>query len=207
MGQDGEASVEEILESIKKVMDRDRREGSSSTGGGNGAPVTFDKRTRTSDQPFAGSATASDERRSAPNDAFREEEEPADPTSADEAEEILDLAEMELGDERAAQISPGPAREPASEPAPHPSHTPVSSDSPLVTEAVRGAMQQNLEALAMLSEPGAKPQIVRSGETSLEGLTRELLRPMLAQWLDANLPNMVETMVQAEIARIARKRT
>ena len=58
----------------------------------------------------------------------------------------------------------------------------------------------------MLAEPPAKPQIVRSGETSLEGLTRELLRPMLAEWLDKNLPGMVEKMVQAEIARIAGKR-
>ena len=67
-------------------------------------------------------------------------------------------------------------------------------------------MQENLAALAMLAEPGAKPQIVRSGETSLEALTRELMRPMLAEWLDKNLPNMVEKMVQAEIARIVGKR-
>ena len=30
----------------------------------------------------------------------------------------------------------------------------------------------------------AAPQIVRSGETSLEGLTRELMKPMLKEWLD-----------------------
>ena len=51
-----------------------------------------------------------------------------------------------------------------------------------------------------------RSQIVRSGETSLEGLTRDLLRPMLAQWLDANLPLMVEKLVAAEIARIAGKK-
>jgi cell pole-organizing protein PopZ len=58
----------------------------------------------------------------------------------------------------------------------------------------------------MLAEPGARPQIVRSGETSLEGMVRDMLRPMLAEWLDTNLPGMVEKMVQAEIARIAGKR-
>jgi hypothetical protein len=58
----------------------------------------------------------------------------------------------------------------------------------------------------MLAEPPARPQIVRQGETSLEGLTRELLRPMLAEWLEANLPAMVENLVQAEIARIVGKR-
>ena len=68
-------------------------------------------------------------------------------------------------------------------------------------------MRQNFAALAMLSQPGREPQIVRSGETSLEGLTREMLRPMLAQWLDDNLPAMVEELVKAEIARIAGKRS
>ena len=82
----------------------------------------------------------------------------------------------------------------------------ADSDAPLVADEVRGAMQENLAALAMLAEPPAKPQIVRSGETSLEGLTRELLRPMLAECLEQNLPGMVEKLVQAEISRIAGKR-
>jgi cell pole-organizing protein PopZ len=67
-------------------------------------------------------------------------------------------------------------------------------------------MRDSLAALAMLAQPGAAPQIVRSGETSLEGMVREMLRPMLAEWLERNLPGMVEKMVAAEIARIAGKR-
>jgi cell pole-organizing protein PopZ len=67
-------------------------------------------------------------------------------------------------------------------------------------------MRESLAALAMLSAPGAQPQIVRSGETSLEGLVRDLLRPALAEWLDKNLPPLVERMVAVEIARIVSKR-
>jgi cell pole-organizing protein PopZ len=67
-------------------------------------------------------------------------------------------------------------------------------------------MRESLAALAMLSEPGAQPQIVRSGETSLEGLVRELLRPALAEWLEANLPPIVERMVADEIRKISAKR-
>ena len=37
---------------------------------------------------------------------------------------------------------------------------------------------------------------------ALEGLVREMLRPMLREWIDANLPNMVEDMVSREIAKI-----
>ncbi len=150
MANNSEASVEEILESIKKVIARDSRDSA------------IDARRR--------KVEAAQEAEHAPED---------------EENEVLDLAEMELSE----VVDMNDA-----------------ADEPLITEEVRGAMQENLAALAMLAEPGAKPQIVRSGETSLEGMTRELLRPMLAEWLDKNLPSMVETMVQAEIARIAGKR-
>ncbi|MBO9498332.1 MAG: DUF2497 domain-containing protein [Novosphingobium sp.] len=79
-------------------------------------------------------------------------------------------------------------------------------DEALIPEGTRASMRESLAALAMLAEPGAPPQIVRSGETSLEGLAREMLRPMLAEWLDKNLPGMVEKLVAAEIARIAGKK-
>ena len=66
-------------------------------------------------------------------------------------------------------------------------------------------LRHSFSALQALSEPGAAPQIVRSGETSLEGLTRELLRPMLKDWLDTHLPPIVEAMVEREITRITKK--
>jgi len=152
MRQDGEPTVEEILESIKKVIARDNREMAS-----------VERRRRES----AGMADAAPE-----------------PADAEEADEVLDLA---LDDEFVEE-----------EPAP--------AETPLTTERAAGAMRESLAALAMLAEPGAQPQIVRSGETSLEGLVREMLRPMLAQWLEANLPAIVDRLVQAEIARIAGKK-
>lgn len=76
----------------------------------------------------------------------------------------------------------------------------------LVNDTARSSMRESLAALAMMAQPSAPPQIVRSGETSLEGLTRELLRPALAQWLDTHLPPMVERLVAEEIARIVGKK-
>ncbi|WP_108789605.1 DUF2497 domain-containing protein [Erythrobacter sp. Alg231-14] len=161
MAHSNEASVEEILESIKKVIARDSRD------------TAIDARKRKVAAAQKAEATASE-----PVDA------PIEAADLD-ADEVLDLSEMELS-EAVEMDNP--------------------NESSLITDEVRGAMQDNLAALAMLAEPGAKPQIVRSGETSLEGMTRDLLRPMLAEWLDKNLPTMVESMVQAEIARIAGKR-
>ena len=83
---------------------------------------------------------------------------------------------------------------------------PASEETPLVTEEARVSMRESLAALSIMAQPAAAPQIVRSGETSLEGLARELLRPALAEWLDKNLPPLVERMVSAEIARIVGKR-
>lgn len=156
MANQNEASVEEILESIKKVIARDSRE------------------------------TVGEGRNREPRDDSAALINNTEPANHEEAEEVLDLAEMELSD--AVELSDD------------------CEDAPLIADEVRGAMQENFAALAMLSEPPARPQIVRSGETSLEGMTRDLLRPMLAEWLDKNLPGMVEKMVQAEIARIAGKR-
>ncbi|NMD06772.1 MAG: DUF2497 domain-containing protein [Phyllobacteriaceae bacterium] len=42
------------------------------------------------------------------------------------------------------------------------------------------------------------------GGRSLEDVTREMLRGMLKQWLDDNLPPLVERLVREEIARVAR---
>lgn len=75
-------------------------------------------------------------------------------------------------------------------------------EAPLLSRAGEQSMRESLAVLATLTEPGVSPQIVRSGETSLEGMVREMLRPMLAEWLDKNLPPIVETMVAKEIGRI-----
>ena len=79
-------------------------------------------------------------------------------------------------------------------------------DDQLVARETVSSISESLAALAMMAQPPAAPQIVRSGETSLEGMVRDLLRPELAKWLDANLPPLVERLVATEIARIVGKK-
>jgi uncharacterized protein len=81
----------------------------------------------------------------------------------------------------------------------------VDAPEVLLDDSKARSLRHSFSALQTLAEPGVAPQIVRSGETSLEGMTRELLRPMLKDWLDNNLPNIVEAMVEREIARITKK--
>ena len=75
----------------------------------------------------------------------------------------------------------------------------------LLDDAKAQSLRHSFSALQTLAEPGAAPQIVRSGETSLEGLVRDMMRPMLKDWLDAHLPSIVEAMVEREITRITKK--
>jgi cell pole-organizing protein PopZ len=153
MRQEGEPSVEEILESIKQVIARDNRD-------------TLQRERTRREAPYA-------------------EPTVAEPADEEEAEEVLDLGDA--ADELPESDEP-------------------AEDTSLIAETAARSMRESLDALAVIAEPGARPQIVRSGETSLEGLTRDLLRPMLAEWLEQNLPEMVERLVKAEIARIAGKK-
>ena len=79
------------------------------------------------------------------------------------------------------------------------------SEEVLLDDNKAQSLRHSFSALQTLSEPGVAPQIVRSGETSLEGMVRDILRPMLKDWLDANLPSIVEAMVDREINRITKK--
>lgn len=79
-------------------------------------------------------------------------------------------------------------------------------EPPLMKSATVGSMRDSLAALQSLTAPApAAVSAAKPGETSIESLVREMLRPALAEWLDKNLPPLVERMVQAEIARIVGK--
>lgn len=69
----------------------------------------------------------------------------------------------------------------------------------LVSETVAAAAAASF---GQLSATIAMPATDRT----LEDVVREMLRPMLQQWLDANLPGIVQDAVQTEVDRIARSR-
>lgn len=51
---------------------------------------------------------------------------------------------------------------------------------------------------------GAFDRLKRSAMDDIDAKTEAILRPMLREWLDDNLPNMVERLVREEIERVAR---
>ena len=86
----------------------------------------------------------------------------------------------------------------SSSPPPPPRAAPAFGEEPLVGSYAAETSATHFGALARTV---AMP---REGRT-LEDLVRDLLKPMLRDWLDQNLPAIVEARVQAEVERISRR--
>ncbi|OYZ27334.1 MAG: hypothetical protein B7Y31_13345, partial [Novosphingobium sp. 16-62-11] len=86
-------------------------------------------------------------------------------------------AQARLRSESRFDSKPTPRREvlELTETAEHDDTEDEAESGGLIADAAAASMRESLAALSMLAQPGAAPQIVRSGETSLEGLVRELL--------------------------------
>ncbi len=99
--------------------------------------------------------------------------------------------------------SPEPEPEPVYTPPPAAAPTPVF-DRDEVADQLVGNHASTLAASAFgsLSSALLMPKDART----LEDVVRELLRPLLKEWLDQNLPRIVETKVEEEVQRIARGR-
>lgn len=74
---------------------------------------------------------------------------------------------------------------------------PLKDERPLVSDPTAAAAAA---AFGHLSASLLMPHDLRT----LEDVVRELLRPLLKQWLDDHLHDIVEAQVQAEIERISR---
>jgi len=80
-----------------------------------------------------------------------------------------------------------------------PEPTPAAPVATLVSDSVAAVAAASFDKLsATIAMPA-------HGRT-LEDVVREMLRPMLQQWLDDNLPGIVHEAVQAEVERISRSR-
>ena len=107
----------------------------------------------------------------------------------DEIDEMNDLDSLlgEVDAIEAASETSAPAYTPEPTPMPQPAPTPAPVTPPTASPSAASAAA----ALA--------------GNSTLEGLVSELMKPVIKEWIDANLPNIVERRVEAEINQIAAK--
>jgi uncharacterized protein len=103
---------------------------------------------------------------------------PPSPEEPGEEEDVLELDEsMEAEEASAAPLELGP---------------------PLLDEEAADTSRQKLEALSSVAAAAPAPPQVNP----LEDMLREMLKPVLKQWLDENLPRIVDEHVKREISRI-----
>ena len=117
-----------------------------------------------------------------------------EPRDLPPSDEVLELSERAPFPAAEALPPRGPRVDPVPSPPPAAAPRAEAILSPDAAEASRGP----LEALSRMV---VKPEV--AGGDTLEGMVREMLRPMLRDWLDAQLPGIVEAMVAKEIARIS----
>jgi cell pole-organizing protein PopZ len=95
---------------------------------------------------------------------------------------------------------------------PQPTAQPQSTQSGLVSGQTANAATAAFDRLAQaaLQQQPPAPTAPKApsptiGGRALEDMVAEMLKPMLQQWLDTNLPSIVERLVQQEIQKMSRR--
>jgi hypothetical protein len=147
-------------------------------------------------------------------------QQPAKASHDDERDDVLDLdASMIVEDpvgwsppsEPATDAAPPPAAPEPIAPQPSPMSIPeaamtnppsVEHGEPLVAPEAAAAAASSVGALLRSVVAGREQVAVHRGGPTIEDLVREEIRPLLKQWLDVNLPPLVERLVRAEMERV-----
>jgi cell pole-organizing protein PopZ len=174
-----EPSMEDILSSIKKIIAED------------GDKPTVPRLRRAVPRDEAGTAPAAAteidvlELTDAVNEAETEAESVAVPTAMVVPEPVVTRPVASLTSARIEKPIETPSQ-------------PVSADM-ILAEASASASRN---AFAQINK--AKAQAIPADPThnAIEAMVSDMIRPMLKEWLDANLPRVVEKMVAKEIARL-----
>jgi len=189
---ENEPSMEEILSSIRRIINEDEEEAPAAEA--EAAPAEEESNSQDDIDSMFDEAPAA--------------EEPAADADADDVLELTDMvAEPDAGTDPMdddLMIVDRDEEEPEVVAEPEP----VVDFDAIEGEVADGIMSDGAAAAAMGSFHTLADSIRISDEEgrTLEGVVRALLRPMLKEWLDANLPSIVDEKVQAEIDRVARRR-
>jgi hypothetical protein len=183
-----EPSMEEILASIRRIISDD------------------DDQSKTEE-------TQVDPDPAEPDEPIEEQELEQAPSSTDVAEpevddddddEVLDLTDMDVADpeplfEQQAYQAPVPQ---VAAPEPPPPPAPQHDRDKLVSTPQASETIDEFTKLGNKLYEDVRELPIGNGAVTLEELTRELVRPMLKEWLDQHLPITVERLVREEIERL-----
>lgn len=188
-----EPSMEDILASIRRILSEEEEAAPAAPAAAAPAPA----------------AAAPKPKPAAPAPAAEPEFEP-EMMMEPEPEPAFE-PEMEMMDEQAPAYEPEPEPEPmpmphrAPPPMPEPMAdvlqlTPEMITTEIMSEPTVRASTDVLAELARAILDRRDVSISRSSkDLTLEGMVREMLKPILREWLDRNLPYLIERLVKKEI--------
>lgn len=214
-----EPSMEEILASIRKIISEDdeaeKDAATDVTDAPSPAPRTDDDVLELTEVVESAAPPGIEQ----PDDVEEDEAPEEDPAAAidsvmaavrraeaePDSDDIAPETEIDLtgGAESRTDESPAPF---ASEPA-----RSTSDEGGLISGQAASAASQALAELAGSLDEG-RPRAdtaaafpLGGSNRTVEDLVREMLRPMLRDWLDANLPDLVQRLVRKEIKEMVRR--
>jgi cell pole-organizing protein PopZ len=197
---DNDPSMDDILASIRKIISDDEARAQV---GGNAMPPL--QAANTGDRPATNARAGMTGNR----------------------DDVLLLTDL-IEEPKAADVPPpqridpvraGEMPQPAFEtmPSPPPASMPSAFEPSIVASSAAGAASSAFDRLNQVVEerrtapaPAPAPLAMPSpamgaGGKTIEDLVKEMLRPMLKDWIDRSLPPMVERLVEREIARLTRR--
>lgn len=185
-----EPSMEEILASIRRIIADDS--GVPRQAPPRPVPVTAPAAGMAPnaelDQPDVDAVMSSDET-SSESDVL-ELTQPVEPSATPSFTAVRGPDVVFREEERRAPAQPRPA------PVPAPAAVRRTADDRLLSPNSTAAVSAAFNSLAST--------VLSENARTLEDIVKEMMRPMLKDWLDENLPGLVERIVRAEIERVAR---
>lgn len=155
------------------------------------------------------------------------EDKPEDQAASADGSDILELTQMVQDDGTVVNLEdplkveapvpppvvaappppPPPAPVPVMEftPAPAPDASGLASEQAISTAASALAALANTTKIERMATAPAAGMPLGNGMRTLEDMVLETMRPMIKDWLDKNLPEMVERLVQKEVERITKR--
>ncbi len=218
-----EPSIEEILDSIRQIISEDDEDSDSAEGGESPSEPVSEEVPEVDDTPLDQSAIDDmdfDAPMPASDDVEPEPEVELDQAAIDDIafdepepeaeevveEEIIDLVEKVESEPEDIQIDIAPEPEPVEEvvpAAPEPEVDLIDEDT---NEDDSSLLSQGAEkaAVSAITELVRKTAVEHNGIT-LEDIVRSEIKPMLKEWLDKNLPIIIERLVQEELERVSKR--
>ncbi len=181
--EEKEPSIDEILASIRQIISDDEEEEEEKVA----------EEAVAEPEPVAAEPEPEPEEEVVELTEVIEEPEP-------EPEEEDDGIELEMSD---PEPEPEPIPEPEPEPEPFPEAEPEDLedlDTEILTQSAAAA------TLAGFTKLARDIQVSRSFDgITLEDIVRSQLEPLLSEWLDKNLPSIIDRLVREELEKISKR--